>query len=232
LSRQHPTFQEPDIRIDDAAFHSWKHGQLANAEATLTATIHESRNPSHHALAGRALVRVCLRQRDAAIADATEVVIALLSHALTLIYIKSIKFEPSVIDYIAKSVALVVKWKKLKAYRRCDIAFVRFHSTYPTFLLLIKVCIPCNLAALGFSDSLGYRRVYGLRAWRRDIPRRRFHRFGAIGVIGINMPRGSGTCTMRYHTTNISVRRTSIPLCRPHCFRPCLEQRARSRSAP
>jgi hypothetical protein len=146
-------------------------------------------------------VRVCLRQRDAAIADATEVVIALLSHALTLIYIKSIEIEPSVIGYITKSVALVVKWKKLKAYRRCDIAFVRFHSTYPAFLLLIKVCIPCNLAALGFSDSLGYHRVYGQRAWRRDIPRRRFHRFGAIGVIGINMPRGSGTCIMRYHTT-------------------------------
>ena len=77
MSRLYPTFQEPDIRIDDAALHSWKHNQLANAQALLTATIHGSPNPSHHALASRALVRARLRQWDAAIADATEVFIAL-----------------------------------------------------------------------------------------------------------------------------------------------------------
>ena len=76
----HPTFQEPDIWIDDAALHSWKQNQLAEAEALLTATIHESRNPSRHALAGRALVRARLRWWDAAVADATKVFVALLSH--------------------------------------------------------------------------------------------------------------------------------------------------------
>ncbi|KAF8546583.1 WD40 repeat-like protein [Imleria badia] len=33
----HPTFQEPNIQIDDAALDSWKHDQLENAEAILTA---------------------------------------------------------------------------------------------------------------------------------------------------------------------------------------------------
>jgi len=73
LSPLHPTFQEPDIQIDDNALHSWKHNQLANAETLLTTAIHESRNPSPHALASRALVRARLRQWDASIADATEV---------------------------------------------------------------------------------------------------------------------------------------------------------------
>ena len=139
MSRLLPTFQEPDIRIDDAALHSWKYDQLANAEALLTAAIHESRNPSHHALASRALVRARLRQWDAAIADATEVCVSLLSHVPSLIHIKSVKILPSVIGCIAKNVALVGMGEKHKAYRACDIAFVRYNSTYVTFLLLIKV---------------------------------------------------------------------------------------------
>ena len=76
---------------------------------------------------------------------------------LLLIYIKSMKFEPSVIGYIAKSVALVGKGEKHKAYRACDIAFERFHSTHVTFLLLIKVCIPC--ASLGCSQLLIFFRL-------------------------------------------------------------------------
>jgi WD40 repeat protein len=86
FSPSHPTFQAPDIPIDDAALHSWKCNQLANAEALLTAAIHEPQNPSHYALAGRALVRARLRQWDPAIADATQVFVILLSHALSLIY--------------------------------------------------------------------------------------------------------------------------------------------------
>ena len=144
MSSQHHTFQEPDIRIDDAALHSWKHNQLANAEALLTAAIDVSRNPSYHAVASRALVRTRLRQWDAAIADATQVFLTLLSHALPLIFMKSIKIQPSVIGYIAKSVAYVGNGEKHKAYRACDIAFERFHSTHVSFLLLIKVRIPCT----------------------------------------------------------------------------------------
>ena len=144
MSRLHPTFQEPDIRIDDAALNSWKDNQLASADALLTAAIRDSRNSSHHALASRALVRARLRQWDAAVADATQVCVALLSYALSLIYIQSIKIQPSVLGYIAKSVALVGNGEKLKAYRACDIAFERFHSTHVTFLLLIKVCMPCT----------------------------------------------------------------------------------------
>jgi WD40 repeat protein len=148
LSSLHPTFQEPDVQIDVAALHSWKHNQLANAESLLTAAIPESRNTSHHILASRALVRARLKQWDAAIADATEVIVTLLSRVLLLIYTKSIKSQPSVIGYIAKCVAHVGNGDKHKAYRACDIAFERFHSTHVTFLLLIKVCVPCTRAWL------------------------------------------------------------------------------------
>ena len=162
MSRLHPTFQEPDIRIDDAALHSWQHNELANAESLLIAAIRESRNPSHHALASRALVRARLRHCDAAIVDATEVFAALLSHALSLICVESIKIQPSIIGYIAKSIALVSHGEKHKAYRTCDIAFERFHSTHGTFLLLIKVCaMHSSLVALRCSYSPGHHRVYG-----------------------------------------------------------------------
>lgn len=73
MSRLHPTFQEPDILIDDAALHSWNCDQFANAEALLTEAIAESRNLSHHVLASRALVRARLRSWDAAIVDAEKV---------------------------------------------------------------------------------------------------------------------------------------------------------------
>ena len=166
FSRLHPTFQEPDIRIDDAALHSWKHNQFTTAEALLTAAIDEARNPSHDTLASRALVRARLQQWGAAIADATEVFVSLLPHALSLIYVKSIKVQPlSGIGYIAKSVALVGNGEKHRAYRACDIAFERFHSTHVTFLLLIKVCAThSSLIALSCSYCLGYCCVHGRRA--------------------------------------------------------------------
>ena len=142
MSRLHPTFEELVIEIDDAPLNSWKLNQLADVEASLTEAIRNSQRPRHHALASRALVRARLLQWDEAIADATEVSLYLLSHALILIQFKSIKIEPSVIGYIAKSMALAGKGEKHKAYRACDIAFERFHSTHVTFLLLVKVCTP------------------------------------------------------------------------------------------
>ena len=144
---------------------AWKHDQLANTEALLTAAIPASRNLSHHALASRALVLARLRQWDAAIADANEVFFALFSHMLTLIpiFAKSIEIKPSVIGYIAKSVALVGKGEKHKAYRACDIAFEHFHSEYISFLLLTKVCTAIWLVP-HCSYSLGYHRVYGWRS--------------------------------------------------------------------
>ncbi|KAG6375175.1 hypothetical protein JVT61DRAFT_3383 [Boletus reticuloceps] len=126
LSRLHPTFEEPDIQIDDAALQSWKQGQLANAEALLTAAaMHTSLNASHHILASRALIRTRLGDWDAAIVDAKE----------------SIKIQPSVIGYIAKGVAHVGKGEKQEGYRACDIAFERYHSNHVSFLLLIKAVI-------------------------------------------------------------------------------------------
>jgi hypothetical protein len=95
LSRLHPTFQEPDIQIDDAALDLWKHDQLKNADALLTAAIPGSRNANHDVLGSRALVRARLQDWDAALVDAEEVLAALFSHTLTLtsIYTKAIKFS-------------------------------------------------------------------------------------------------------------------------------------------
>ena len=84
-----------------------------------------------------------MRQWDAALVDAEEVLVALFSHALMLtsIYTKAIEIQPSVIGYIAKSVALVGNGERHEGYRACDIAFERFHSSHVSFLLLVKVCI-------------------------------------------------------------------------------------------
>ena len=60
---------------------------------------------------------------------------------LTLVYNKALEIEPSLIAYIAKSLAHVGNGERDKGYRACDIAFERFHSSHVTFLLLIKVCI-------------------------------------------------------------------------------------------
>ena len=58
---------------------AWKRGQLADAEALLSAAIPTSENShkSHHALASRALVRARLGQWDAALVDAKEVHVVL-----------------------------------------------------------------------------------------------------------------------------------------------------------
>ena len=60
---------------------------------------------------------------------------------LTLVYTKALEIEPSLIAYIAKSLAHVGNGERDNGYRACDIAFERFHSSHVTFLLLIKVCI-------------------------------------------------------------------------------------------
>ena len=145
---------------------------LENAEAVLTAAIS---NPNHHLLASRALVRARLRHWDAALDDAEEVLVTLFSLTLTLTssYAKAIKVQPSVMGYIAKSVALVGNGDRHSGYRACDIAFERFHSSHVTFLLLVKVCILQTWFPFSFSSYLGYRRVYGRRAPRCDITRRR-----------------------------------------------------------
>ena len=143
MSRLHPTFQEPVIQIDDVALDAWTHDQLETTDTLLTAAISESRNPNRDVLASRALVRARLRLWDAALVDAEEVFAALFSHTLTLtsIYTKAVKIQPSVIGYIAQSIALVGNGERHSGYRACDLAFERFHSSHVTFLLLVKVCI-------------------------------------------------------------------------------------------
>lgn len=98
MSRLHPTFREPDIQIHDAALDSWKRGEFENAVELLTAVVSTSLNPSH-VLAGRALVRARLKQWDAAIADAKEVLSSFPSDTLILtpIYSPS-NFGPPPLD--------------------------------------------------------------------------------------------------------------------------------------
>ena len=109
----------------------------------LTTAITESHNPNHHVLASRALVRARLRQWEAALADAEQVLVALFSHILTLtsIYTKAIGIQPSVIGYIARSLALVGNGERDKGYCACDIASEIVPSSHATFLLLVRVCI-------------------------------------------------------------------------------------------
>ena len=110
----------------------------------LTANILESPNPNHDLLASRALVRARLHQWNTALVDAEMVLVTLLSHTLILtsIYAKAIKIQPSVIGYIAKSIAYIGMGERDKAYQACDIAFEYFHSSHGDFILLSKVSLP------------------------------------------------------------------------------------------
>ncbi|KAF8119504.1 hypothetical protein EV363DRAFT_1438062 [Boletus edulis] len=109
----------------------------------LTAALSESQNPTLHPFAtSRALVRSRRRKWDSA-----------LEHPE-----RAIGIQPSVISFIAKSVAHVGEVERHKAYRTCDIAFERFHPPHVTFLLLIKaiiVFIPGeHLDAISCADDL------------------------------------------------------------------------------
>ena len=84
MSRLHPTFQEPDIQIGDVALHLWKGDQLRDADVLLSAAIALSRNPNHHVLASRALVRTRRRKWNAALVDAEAVSVLPLSRILIL----------------------------------------------------------------------------------------------------------------------------------------------------
>ena len=105
LSRLHPTFQEPDIQINDAVRDSWKHDQLENVVALLTAAVPESQDPNHHVLTSRPLAG------PSSFATVGRGPVALFSHALTLVsmYTKSINIQPSVIGYIAECNACCLK---------------------------------------------------------------------------------------------------------------------------
>ena len=182
MSRLHPTSQEPDMQIHHAVLNLWKNDQLEDAEAHLTAAIDEAQHPSYHLLAARALLNARLQHWDAALADAEMVDLALLSCILTmtLIYPKAINAQPSIIAYIAKSVAHVGKGEKDMAYCTCDTASEHFHSSHASFLLLMKVCIFFNLVTPPLLIPLGCHRVYGRRAPQRDIPHGRPRRYGPI----------------------------------------------------
>ena len=122
----------------------------------LTATITAFSRPSHHVLASRALIRARLQDSDAALVDAKKVLVVLIprSLTLTLIYTKAIKIRPSIIAYIAKSLAHVGNEERHKAYRTCDIAFEYSRSSHTSFLLLIKVRIFSTRSRLHRSSHL------------------------------------------------------------------------------
>ena len=91
----HPTFQEPVIQVDDEALDSWKQDQLTDADALLTAAIYEPRNPSPHVLASRALVRVRLKQWDAALVDAETVLVTFFLYSLRITNANVVIIRPS-----------------------------------------------------------------------------------------------------------------------------------------
>ena len=150
--RLHSTPQGLYIQVDDAVLDAWKNDQLEDAEALLTTAIHQHQNPNYHFLAARSLVRVRLQHWDEALVDAQTVVLTLLSPSLTLTpsRTKVIHGQPSIIAYIAKSLAHVGKGEKDKAYLACNIAFQHSHSSHIPLPFLIKVCIP----ALGLRSTV------------------------------------------------------------------------------
>ena len=178
----------------------WKRDHLENAEASLTASINQSQNPSHHLLASRALVRTRLQRWDAALLDAEMVFFTRFTHTLTLtlLYTKALKIEPSLIAYIAKSLAHVGNGERDKGYRACDIAFEHFHSSHVTFLLLVKVCV-FVLGSLFCSHLLGHCCVYGGRTPRCD---RTFGRPYRHCQAQLNLLCGPGACITRHYVLN------------------------------
>ena len=74
-------FEGPYVYIDSVALDLWRHDQLENAEALLTAVVIASQYPSHHVLASRALVQARLGKWDTAIADAEKVCWSALSRS-------------------------------------------------------------------------------------------------------------------------------------------------------
>ena len=86
-------------------------------------------------------MRARLQNWDEALVDAEMVLVA---HSLTLTpsRTKTIDAQPSMIAYIAKSLAHVGKGEKDKAYLACDIAFEHSHASHIPLPLHIKVCIP------------------------------------------------------------------------------------------
>ena len=143
-SRLHSTLQELYIQIDDAILDAWKNDQLEHAEALLTTAMHQHQHPRYHFLAARALVRARLQHWDEALVDAHMVLLALLSHSLTLTLsrTKAIDAQPSIIAYTAKILVHVGKGEKDMAYMACDSAFEHSHSSHIPLPLPIKVCIP------------------------------------------------------------------------------------------
>ena len=129
--------------ITQAALDSWKQDQLADTETSLTQTITNSRHQKHHALANRALVRVRLGHWNLAMEDAESVSLRSLPHTLmfTLSCCKSIKINPSVNAYIARSLALIGAGKKAEGCRMYDVAFSNYHGIDVDLIHLIKVCI-------------------------------------------------------------------------------------------
>ncbi|KAN0078203.1 hypothetical protein V8E55_010260 [Tylopilus felleus] len=113
------------FEIGDAALDAWKNDQLEDVEALLTTAIHQHQHSGYHSLAARALVRARLQHWDEALVDAQ----------------MAIDAQPSMIAYIAKSLAHVGKSEKDKAYLACDITFEHSHSSRIPLLLPIKAIV-------------------------------------------------------------------------------------------
>ena len=178
MARLHPTFQEPDIQIDATALDSWKRDQLENADALLTAAIPESRNSNDHVLASRALVRARLRLWDAALVDAEEVLVALFSYIHAHVNLPQGHQNPAIRHWPhCKVCSARRQWGKAQGllglrHRIRTLPFIARYL-YPSHQGLCFL----NVVSLNCSYRLGCHHVYGRRTPRRDITRRRPHRY-------------------------------------------------------
>ncbi|KAF8549281.1 TPR-like protein [Imleria badia] len=115
----------PFIDITNTVLDSWKQDRLQDTEVSLTETIANSGNKDHFALANRAVVRARLQHWDLAIDDAEQ----------------SINVRPSIIGYIAKSLALIGARQKARGCRAYDFVFRHCHPGDIDLLLLTKAVV-------------------------------------------------------------------------------------------
>lgn len=121
------------------------------AETVVTEEMIHFSCPNHHSLTNRALIRARLQDWRGALDDAQQVHSCCVFQLLvfTLIRVKSLKVQLSVIGYIAKAIAHVGQGEFQAGIRTFDLAFMHCSPEESAFLLLIRVrvlvlYVPCH----------------------------------------------------------------------------------------
>lgn len=120
----------------------WLHGELESAMEILSRDI-AMNGKTYYAFANRALIQARLQKWDNALVDAEMVINhSSFSHTtLRCIRFQSIDIQPSVIGYIAKSIALCGQGRHEDSMQAFDLSFSYCRTEQVNYLLLVKVCM-------------------------------------------------------------------------------------------